>query len=196
MAVLVDGTTQRGADGKLVWKELSQDEIDRITTLVKSAVGFDEKRGDRVEIVNMRFTAAEELGDPAPSGGFLGVQFGKADLMWLATLGVIGVVALFALIFVARPLAIRLATGSSPAALEASASGAGASGGSLLAGATTPLVAAMPPIDGEDGETMLNVANIEGQMRASSIRQLAGVVESRPDAAMSVMRGWLAQRAV
>ena len=38
------------------------------------------------------------------------MQLGKADLIWLATMGAISLVALFALGFVVRPLALRLAT--------------------------------------------------------------------------------------
>ena len=43
----------------------------RITTLVKTAIGFDEKRGDHVEVVSMRFvteeTAAHRRSSPACS---------------------------------------------------------------------------------------------------------------------------------
>ncbi len=194
MAVLVDGTTQRGPDGKTSWQELSQSEIDRIATLVKSAVGYDEKRGDHVEIVNMKFAAGEDIGDAAPSG-FLGMQWGKSDLIWLVTLGVITLVSLFALAFVVRPLALRLVAAAPPPALAAPLPGsAGAEAGALIAGPANALAAAASGAE-EGDEPMLDVANIEGPMRASSMRQLASVVESRPDAALTVLRGWLSQKA-
>ena len=186
MAVLVDGTSQRGTDGKMAWQELSQQDIDRIGTLVKSAVGFDERRGDKVSIVNMRFTGGEELPDAAPAG-FLGIQFSKADLMWLITLGVITVIALFALAFVMRPLALRLAT-ALPPALPAEENAV-----PLLtaSGTSQALVRA---IDAEEDETLLNIANVQGQVRASSMRRLTDVVENQPDASIAVVRGWLGQK--
>jgi flagellar M-ring protein FliF len=42
---------------------------------------------------------------------------------------------------------------------------------------------------------MLNVANIQGEVRASSIRKLGELVETQPAAAVTVIRGWLAQMA-
>ena len=55
LAVMVDGTDSVGADGKHAWQPRAAEELDRITGLVKSAIGFDEKRGDHVEVVSMRF---------------------------------------------------------------------------------------------------------------------------------------------
>ncbi len=65
VAVLVDGATTAGADGKKTYKPRSADELKQLTALVRSAVGYDEKRGDTVEVVNMPFAGAEEL--PAAS---------------------------------------------------------------------------------------------------------------------------------
>ena len=42
---------------------------------------------------------------------------------------------------------------------------------------------------------MLNVASIQGEVRASSIRRLGELVETQPDASVTVIRGWLAQKA-
>ena len=58
LAVMVDGTDSVGADGKHAWQPRAAEELDRITGLVKSAIGFDEKRGDHVEVVSMRFAVA------------------------------------------------------------------------------------------------------------------------------------------
>jgi flagellar M-ring protein FliF len=52
VAVLVDNMRQVGADGKAVERPLTKAEMDDITRLVKDAVGFDEARGDSVNVVN------------------------------------------------------------------------------------------------------------------------------------------------
>lgn len=61
MAVLVDGTMAKDKSGKEVWTPLDDSELQRITTLAQTAVGFDKARGDEVRVVSMRFM---------PDGGF------------------------------------------------------------------------------------------------------------------------------
>lgn len=60
LAVMVDGTDSTDASGKHAWQPRTGEELDRITALVKSAIGYDEKRGDHVEVASMRF-ATEEI---------------------------------------------------------------------------------------------------------------------------------------
>jgi len=194
MAVLVDGTTTRSPEGRPAWRELGQPDLDRLTGLVRSAVGYDERRGDHVEVVNMRFSTPEAIGDAAPAGSTW-LQLGKADIIWLITLGAACLVALFALGFVVRPLALRLALRPP---LPLAAPGVKAPASLMLAGSLAPANAVMvggPPQEAVDQDTMLNVANILGEVRASSIRQLGSLVETQAEATLSVIRGWLAQKA-
>jgi flagellar M-ring protein FliF len=55
VAVLVDNIRQVGADGKTAERPLTKAEMDDITRLVKDAVGFQEARGDSVNVVNQPF---------------------------------------------------------------------------------------------------------------------------------------------
>jgi flagellar M-ring protein FliF len=55
VAVLLDNMRQVGADGKAVERPLTKAELDDITRLVKDAVGFQEARGDSVNVVNQPF---------------------------------------------------------------------------------------------------------------------------------------------
>ena len=52
---------------------------------------------------------------------------------------------------------------------------------------------ALAALPAGDRESMINIAQIEGQMRASSIRRVAELAEKHPDEAVSVVRGWMAQ---
>lgn len=56
IAVLLDEPAEKNAKGKVKAKRFSASEITRITALVKSAVGFDAKRGDSVSVVSMPFS--------------------------------------------------------------------------------------------------------------------------------------------
>ncbi|MBZ0229611.1 MAG: flagellar M-ring protein FliF, partial [Bauldia sp.] len=51
VAVLVDGTYVTDANGNLNYSPRGQEQLDQIASLVRSAVGYDERRGDQVEIV-------------------------------------------------------------------------------------------------------------------------------------------------
>lgn len=62
VAVLVDNVRTVGADGKVTQVPLGKEQIDDITRLVKSAMGFDEARGDSVSVVNASFL--DESGPP------------------------------------------------------------------------------------------------------------------------------------
>ncbi|MFL6551385.1 MAG: flagellar basal-body MS-ring/collar protein FliF [Povalibacter sp.] len=64
VAVLIDNLRTTDEDGKVTETELTADQVTNITRLVKDAVGFDQGRGDSVNVVNASFKGeqvAEEL---------------------------------------------------------------------------------------------------------------------------------------
>jgi flagellar M-ring protein FliF len=199
LAVMVDGEWAPDKDGKPVWHPRSADEIARITSLVQTAIGYDAKRGDHVEVASMKF-AGDAVSMEAAPRRLLGLALDKADLMRLGQMLVFGVIAVLALLLVLRPMALRL---SGPARLAgASAAGGiatlGASppDGSTLLGAGRRLPSAsfagnVPPL--LEDESMVSVANIEWQMRASSIRKIAELTEKHPDETISIVRRWMLQ---
>lgn len=65
VAVVVDGVATTAADGKVSYKPRSEKEMAQIEALVKSAIGFDAKRGDLVQVTNMEF-ARLDAGPMAP----------------------------------------------------------------------------------------------------------------------------------
>jgi flagellar M-ring protein FliF len=102
LAVMVDGATQKGPDGVLVWKERPPEELERIARLVRSAVGFDEKRGDKVEVVSMRFANDVDAVEDLLSATLL-FGFERSDVMRLAQTAMFGFLALLAMLTVLRP---------------------------------------------------------------------------------------------
>jgi flagellar M-ring protein FliF len=54
-AVVIDNLRTTAADGTVTETALTEDQLARVTTLVRDAVGFDETRGDRVSVVNQSF---------------------------------------------------------------------------------------------------------------------------------------------
>jgi flagellar M-ring protein FliF len=199
LAVMVDGVTTpgtapgaaQGPDGKPAWHERDADELNRIRRLVQSAIGFDSKRGDTVEVVSMRFADAFDAAATGP-GGLFGLGLEKADLMGLAQTGILGLVVLLALLFVVRPMALRLTIAGEQLGGGADATMLPGEGGHALVptGAGAHAAHGVPMLA---DETMVDMANVEGQLRASSVRKLVELVEKHPDESLSIMRGWLSQ---
>jgi flagellar M-ring protein FliF len=208
LAVMVDGTEQPGADGKPAWQPRSAEDLDRITNLVKSAIGFDEKRGDQVDVVSMRFVADNSL--VADNGGLFGLHLEKPDFMHLAQTALFGIIGLLALLLVLRPMVARLTALTPGGFALADGTGGGMMSGGIpsvgapngiqalpapgpLANALSGLTAgAMAAAQLED-ESMISMNQIEGQMRASSLRKLTDIVGKHPDETLTIMRGWMAQ---
>ncbi|NIF93351.1 flagellar basal-body MS-ring/collar protein FliF [Burkholderia sp. Cy-637] len=61
VAVVVNNLPVADAKGHVTMQPLSADKLKQVEQLVKDAMGFDEKRGDSVNVVNSQFT---ELADP------------------------------------------------------------------------------------------------------------------------------------
>lgn len=64
IAVAVDGTYVKNAEGVYEFVPRKQDELDRITQLVANAVGYDKSRGDTIEVTGMAFGEADLPHDP------------------------------------------------------------------------------------------------------------------------------------
>ena len=212
IAVMVDGTETPSPDGKRVWQPRTPEEMTRLTALVKSAIGYDERRGDVVEVVSMRFaTGPEEVPD---AGGLFGLGLEKNDLIRLAQTALFGLIGLLALLLVLRPMIQRvtaLAPGGAgggllglPGSGAAVTTGPGGAtmiagpGGVMLpapgaAGAAGMLAGAGGPAGLIEDESMVNVAQFEGQMRASSLRKLTEMVDKHPTETLTILRSWMAQ---
>jgi flagellar M-ring protein FliF len=177
-------------------KAHSDADLARISDLVKTAIGFDAKRGDVVRVEAMPFVADDV---PAPAKPeLLGMHFEKSDLMRLAELALFGLIGIVALLTVLRPMVARL-TALGPMALTEGAGGllagpngaaAGAlrgldGGGMLSAGGAGPALLA--------DESMVTLAQVEGQMRASSIRRITELVEHHPEETLTIVRRWIGQ---
>ena len=121
IAVVVDYKTGLDEEGNLGRVPLEQEELDRITTLVRDAVGYDEARGDIVNVINASFLApevAEELPEP---------PIWENPLIWDAAKIVAGLLGVLLIIFgVLRPAMKSLATTSQQQAALPGGEGMGA----------------------------------------------------------------------
>ena len=126
LAVLVDGTYSKNDKGEVTYQPRSKEEIDQITALVRTAIGFDQKRGDQVEVVNLRFAEMPANPITEPTGWLAALPFTKDDIMRAIEMAVMGLLGLVVLLMVVRPLVRRMldAGGASAAGAAAGASSA------------------------------------------------------------------------
>jgi flagellar M-ring protein FliF len=207
-AVLVDGTYSKDSKGEVVYKPRAKEEIDRIAALVRSAIGFDAKRGDQVEVVNLRFAETPPVPINEPTGWMSYLQFTKDDIMRAANLGVMALLGLIVLLMVVRPLVRRIITPDTPAgaagaAGAADAPGAPGAGGVTIAGGTAGNITSTggPNVSIVGGDqavaisnrtsTMIDIAKVQGQVHAQSVQKVGELAEKNPHEAVSVIRSWL-----
>ena len=185
LAVMVDGAAVRGPDGALTYAERTPDELARIATLVRGAIGFNEGRGDRVDVVNMRFVAEADAPEAAVPAGWMHLE--RSEILRLAETGFLAVTALLVLLFVLRPMVLRLTMAPQPALAAALAGPGGPGSGSLGSGSLgSPAALGAPAQD-----DMMQIANVEGAMRVASIRRVSELVDSHPEESLAMLRNWI-----
>lgn len=175
VAVLVDGSYDMvaGADGKEVktYSARTDEELAKYTSMVKSAVGFNESRGDVITVVSTPFES--------DSLDIAQIEPEKAPLVPLYLVPVLvkyasaALVAIFAILFILRPIIKRLTQertaleaiqNTLPGGLQATLA-AGGSGGSYDDGA---------PVEEDD-----------------SLERLKHVVKNNPQQVALVLKGWI-----
>jgi flagellar M-ring protein FliF len=195
LAVMVDGTDVAAADGKHTWQPRSAEELNRITGLVRTAIGYDEKRGDHVEVVSMQFVS-DSAGAVTEDHGVLGMKLEKAYMLHLAQTALFGVIGVVALLLVLRPMVLRI-TSVAPGALAGPGGSLAAISGAATSALSGPVAQAALAAAGTtqmlEDESMVKIAQIEGQMRASSLRRISELAEKHPDETLAIVRGWMVQ---
>jgi flagellar M-ring protein FliF len=126
IAVLVDGkyetpaAVKEGQVAKAKYTPRSPDELQKIETLVKSAVGFNTERGDQLSVQNIPFQDTDEGGTSETPAWWTNPFFQS-----LAKNLMIGIGFLVLILFVIRPLLVSLRLVKRPAAESFEAIGPG-----------------------------------------------------------------------
>ena len=204
VAVLVDGAYKKAANGDVTYEPRRQEELDRIAALVRSGVGYDGKRGDQIEVANLRFAdvpAALEmpLGDK-PSLSSL------EDWLRLAQIVVLSLVILILILTVVRPT-LKAAFGvgapmrqmpqlddlGTPVAALPGAPAAASAAGPAGAGSSGTPDNGLPdvPAIGTPMTRMIQAARQTGQVHARSMEQVGQLFSENPDGAVTVLRQWI-----
>ena len=215
VAVAVDQVRVPGAEGAAAtWQDRSPEEVARITALVKSAVLFNEERGDVVTVEAAAFARPDTSLDGGEAPGAF--EFDKFDLVRIGEILALVLTALALVFFVLRPLVSGLMSKPEPQDLPPEIQALkGAKRAKAIAAhqaaianqqqvtlVTEEVVRTQMPegravsFDVPQPERLdagIDVARISGQVKASSIKKISEVVASHPDESISIIRSWMAE---
>ncbi|HEX4880526.1 MAG TPA: flagellar basal-body MS-ring/collar protein FliF [Limnobacter sp.] len=174
-AVVVNNKTITDNKGAVREVPLTPEEIAQIDSLVKQAIGFDEQRGDAVNVVNQAFTKAVEEEVP------LWAQQDAIDLA--KSLGMPLGIALIAAILVFgvfRPL-------MKPPVIEPYTEGP-----ELLPGQRTPLLSAsVGDNDAELLEQLQREGTLPGANKQEKLERLRQLAKEHPQIVASIVKNWV-----
>jgi len=191
VAVLVDGRYTTDEEGNETYAPRSEQEMEQIRALIRTAVGLDEMRGDSLEVVNMQFADIDTDEDILDESLLFG--FEKSDLLDTAEILTIAIMIVLVVLLVLQPMVSRLMDTQGEdidESLEADL---------LAPRAESPALAA--PAGGTDSDdnepeeedSMIKIAGVDGKVKASSIRKVEEIVENYPAETVSVLRSWMTQ---
>jgi flagellar M-ring protein FliF len=182
VAVLVDGSYTKNDKGEPVYSERPKEELDRIAALVRSAIGFDQRRGDQVEVVNLRFAEVPTIPITEPTGIWSALQFTKDDIMHAIQLGVMLLLGLVVLLIVVRPIVRRIVSPPKPEPTPEE-----------LAAAAAVAQIEEGPLEPQPSEAarMIDMAQVQGQVHAQSVQKVGELAEKNPNETAGIIREWL-----
>lgn len=207
VSVLVDGRYTKDEEGNEIYAQRSEEEMAQIASLVKTSVGFNEGRGDEIEIANLQFAqidTAEEIADDRMLFGFE-----KSDLIDAAEMLVVAIMLILVVVLVIQPMVSKLmnaeslnkpavglddllqhdllaASPANPALAPPPQQQLGADGQPLSLAESSPIV------DDEE-DSLINIQGVEGKVKASTVKKVEEIVESYPTETVSVVRSWMTQ---
>jgi flagellar M-ring protein FliF len=200
VAVLVDGSYATDADNNRIYKPRTAEEMTELKKLVETAIGFDPKRGDKVEVVNLRFAKGEQVIEEEPRPLF---NLGKNDYMRIAELCILAIVSILVILLVIRPLIKRIldalpdAIASSKNLIEESVAAAGSHGGALPPaspdGSARTMALSPANAPGDPAAASIDMDAVEGRVRDSTMKRIGEIVEKHPDEAVNIILNWMYQ---
>ncbi len=193
VAVVVDGRYEPVLDeegeptDEMQYVPRSDEELEQYRILVRRAIGYDQARGDKVEIINMQFSRdlAAMMENEGP------FDFLKHKLDDIIKMLIFGIVAILVIMLVVRPI-VNKAFDVSTADLEAEAmqvqAEAAVAGGGGGAG-VDQLMGQMA-----DTSESIDLDIIQNRMDGTPARKINDLIDNNPEETLAVIRNWLSNK--
>jgi flagellar M-ring protein FliF len=208
----------------MVYQPRGKEEIDRIAALVRTAIGFDSKRGDQVEVANLRFAETQSVPVAEPEGWLGFLHFTKDDIMQAVEQVVMVLLGILVLLLVVRPLIRRIFAAETAAGVPRALIGPGGvampggmvgSGGSMTIGTGGMNITSGPGgsitssggpnvsiVGGDESvaisnrtSAMIDIAQVQGQVHAQSVQKVGELADKNPNETVAIIRNWLHENA-
>ncbi len=176
VAVVVDDRVSVDENGEVTRQPRSPEELQRMTELVKKAVGFNAERGDSVNVINAAFTPSEAP-EPLP-------ELPIWEQPWLQDLvkkGVGGLLVLLLVFGVLKPVMKSLAAPRGQEMIAAPEGGEGAAEGIAEDTVSLSQDAVQPALGGPPGSYEQNLATANA------------AIEQDPKLVAQVVKNWVKQ---
>ncbi|MCQ2913889.1 MAG: flagellar M-ring protein FliF [Alphaproteobacteria bacterium] len=183
VAVIVDGNYKMNPDGSKEYIPRTEEELEQLATLTRSAVGYDADRGDVVDIVNMQFFNPEDLlrlEDPVLFMGFT-----KAEVMKMVEGIGVAIVSVLVILLVVRPLVVKAFEQSNDDDEEKLIMGPDGEQKSLAGPGGTALT------DSDKLDDLIDIAKVENRVGSSTSKRISELIEEHPETAVDIIREWL-----
>lgn len=187
VAILVNGTM----DGE-TYVERSPEELADLEILARSAAGFSEDRGDVLEVRSLRF--ADGVYDFTTNTAWYQSLLDNYLGLMIKALIFLGALVILS-IFLLRPV-MRRVFGDDPRNSAASGNDAESpisAGGEQVAGEANPDDAQVATEEEGEDERM-QIHSVSGGVLKKHLRIVGGMVDTNPEEAVRIMRGWLNQK--
>lgn len=189
VAVLVNGTENPNTPGEFLPR--GEEELAQFTTLVQSAIGFDEARGDILSVQSMAFSPQVPQGTGPVKEPFINMAL---DLMTLLQMTILAIVGIVIALLVVRPV---LSAPKEPVlptlAPPSNTTGAGTSAlsGEIDFGNEPEDIVTV--FDGEENAPMTKAENLP-EVIDNPVQRLREMIETRQEETVDILRQWLEQK--
>ncbi|NRB10586.1 MAG: flagellar M-ring protein FliF [Rickettsiaceae bacterium] len=179
IGILVDGNYKTDPETEeSIYETRSKEDLDKIANLVKVAIGFNEDRDDKIEVINMQFSNDLDGFDEDDS------EWLKQELPDLIQTLILAIVVLLVLITVIRPIAMKA---FEIRQAEEGNDVIGPDGQPVPAGS-----AAAGGVEGAPGEE-LSAEGVAGkeEKQVPPLERINNMVDTDPESLVLALRKWL-----
>ncbi|MGH1378191.1 MAG: flagellar basal-body MS-ring/collar protein FliF [Alphaproteobacteria bacterium] len=203
VSVLVDGRYVTDEEGVRTYEERPAEEMNKISTLIRAAIGLNEDRGDTLEVANLQFAVLDAADDLIDDRMLFG--FEKSDLIDAAEIMVVAIMVILVVLLILQPMVTKLMNvdlASRPGLDDMLQHDLLAASPANPALAPPPTGAVQIGADGqpisqdnniEEGDDLINIQGVEGRVKASTIKKVEEIVDNYPEETVSVIRSWMSQ---
>jgi flagellar M-ring protein FliF len=172
-AVLEGNYSEENGTKKYV--PLTDAQLTKIKSLIQSAIGYDESRGDIVEVVDLPFSEIEQLPEKEEK------LLNKQDIVKIIEYVMLLTGFIVMVVFVIKPI---LSTTHTVVQSKMPAK-------KVEPQINTTAAELSNDEEEEEDDLLIDVTNVEGKVREASIKKAANIIENHPEESTQVIRRWM-----